>query len=201
MITTHYLKPLALSILATVALLHLMYSLPALAGSEIIYQPSPDSPIGERNPNGPAELAQYDFLIGDWDVDMTWYFDGKPPTKSVAKWHNHWIINGNVVMLEWRGTDYTGAEIRQWDKNQNKWTGVNIYPDFSHAPKAITAEKNGDTMQVFIPVEGKNGPFINRETYYDITPDRYKMRSENSFDGGETWQRGLYEMTVTRTRN
>ena len=34
---------------------------------------------------------------------------------SLLMWHNHWIINGNAVMLEWRGPEFTGAEIRQWD--------------------------------------------------------------------------------------
>lgn len=166
---------------------------------EIIYQPDPDSPIGERNPNGPPELAQFDFLIGDWDVDMTWYFDGDTPTKSYAKWHNHWVVNGTVVMLEWRGPRFTGTEFRQWDSAQGRWVGVNIYPDFGAAMPRVTAEKVGDTMQVSIPTEGPNGSYINRETYYDIGPDSYRMKSEISTDGGKSWKRGQYEMVVTRS--
>jgi len=167
---------------------------------KILYQPNPDSPLGTRNPDGPEEMSQYDFLIGDWDVDMTWYFDGKTPTKSFAKWHNHWVVNGNVVMLEWRGPQFTGAELRQWDRQANQWVGVNIYPAFGPQFQDITSRKNGDTMQVFMDGEGPNGPYINRETYYDIEADSYKMKSEHSFDGGETWVRGLYEMTVTRSK-
>jgi len=164
----------------------------------IIYQPNPDSPIEGRNPNGPPELAQYDFLIGDWDAVITWTFPGQDPSTSHAKWHNHWIINGTVVMQEWRGPQYTGAEIRQWDAQQGKWVGVNIYPDFSNAPNAASAEKVGDKMFVFVPGQGQNGPFINRETYYDIGPDSFKMKSEISKDGGQTWKPGFYHMTVTR---
>jgi hypothetical protein len=164
----------------------------------ILYQPDPDSPIGERNPSGPPELAQFDFLIGDWDVDMTWYLDENGPTKSIAEWHNHWVVNGLVVMLEWRGPRFTGTELRQWDKNQGKWVGVNIYPDFGANMPRVTAEKAGDTMQVFIPFEGPDGSYINRETYFDIQSDSYRMKSEISKDNGKTWERGQYEMVVTR---
>lgn len=165
----------------------------------ILYQPDPDSPIGERNPNGPPELAQFDFLIGDWDVDMTWYLEGKEPTRSIAKWHNHWVVNGNVVMLEWRGPQFTGSELRQWDQSQGKWVGVNIYPDFGANMPEATAEKVGDKMLVYIPYEDQKGSYINRETYYEIEADSYRMKSDISRDGGKTWERGQYEMVVTRS--
>lgn len=102
-------------------------------------------------------------------------------------------------MLEWRGPQYTGTELRQWDGKQNKWVGVNIYPDFGANLPAATSEKVGDEMLVFITYQGPDGPYINRETYYDIEADSYKMKSDISKDDGETWERGMYEMTVTRT--
>ncbi len=201
MVGINILKPLAIGIYAafSMALMAGIHVATAQDSPEILYQPNPDSPIGERNPNGPPELAQFDFLIGDWDVDMTWYWDGVTPTKSKAKWHNHWIINGMVVMLEWRGPQFTGAEIRQWDPRQQKWVGTNIYPDFGPDLPDATAEKVGDEMHVFIPYIGPDGPYINRETYYHIEADSYKMRSDVSKDDGETWERGMYEMVVTRT--
>lgn len=202
MISLNVLKPLSIAAYAgaSLAVMGCVQMASAQeAEPEIIYQPNPDSPIGERNPDGPAELAQYDFLIGDWDVEITWYFPGQEPSVSKAKWHNHWIVNGNVVMLEWRGPQFTGTEIRQWDKRQGKWVGVNIYPDFGPNMPTATSEKVGDEMLVFIPYVGPEGPYINRETYYDIKADSYKMKSDISKDGGETWERGMYEMTVTRT--
>jgi hypothetical protein len=201
MLKIHSIKSLALLGYAFASLCLLATMNPAAAeDAPIIYQPDPDSPIGTRNLEGPPELAQFEFLIGDWDVDMVWYWDGVTPTKSKAKWHNRWIINGNAVMMEWRGPQFTGAEIRQWDARQNKWVGTNIYPDFGPDMPAATAEKVGDEMHVFIPYEDQQGPYINRETYYDIQADSYKMKSDISRDGGKTWTRGMYEMTVTRTK-
>lgn len=201
MVGINLLKPIALMVygVASLAVMACFQVAMAQDAPTIIYQPDPDSPIGMRNENGPPELAQYDFLIGDWEVEITWYLPGQEPSKAKAKWHNHWVVNGNVVMLEWRGPQFTGAEIRQWHPRQKKWVGVNVYPDFGSGLNEVTAEFIDDKMYVTIPTVGPNGPFISRETYYDIEPDSYKMKSEHSFDDGETWERGLYEMTVWRT--
>ena len=64
----------------------------------------------------------------------------------------------------------------------------------------VTAERIGDRMYVTIPTMGAEAPYINRETYYDIEADSYKMKSEHSYDDGQTWERGMYEMTVWRTK-
>lgn len=201
MVAQNLIKPLGIAVYAAASLAVMGCFQNAMAedAPTIIYQPDPDSPIGARNPDGPAELAQYDFLIGDWDVEITWYFRGKEPAKNKAKWHNHWIVNGNVVMLEWRGTQFTGTELRAWHPGKKIWEGVNIYPDFGGGMNEVSSEFIDGKMYVTIPVKGPNGPFISRETYYDIEADSYKMKSEHSFDEGETWERGLYEMTVVRT--
>lgn len=201
MLKQNGLKPLAIAFYGLFALGFTLAQNETQANdATIIYQPVPDSPIETRNPAGPAELAQYDFLIGDWDADVSWSWPGQEPFTSKAKWHNHWIVNGMVVMLEWRGPQYTGTEIRQWNPTRNEWVGVNIYPDFSNAPNFVTSKKAGDKMFVYIPVETPDGGYLNRETYYDIKADSYKMKSEISRDDGKTWQRGYYEMTVTRSK-
>jgi hypothetical protein len=89
-------------------------------GQAVIYQAKPDSPLGKRNPDGAAELAHVEFLIGNWDVD-------------------------------------------------------------------VTSEKTD-----------QRGGAINREIYFDITRSSFKVRSEVSRDGGETWERGTFELTASR---
>ena len=72
----------------------LMLFATASSAQEILYRPVPDSPIGERNPNAPEGTSQYEFLIGDWDVDVTLRQNGRAPLRYAAKWHNHWINAG-----------------------------------------------------------------------------------------------------------
>jgi hypothetical protein len=200
--TTRKSKLFKLGVYTAIAVGAWLTSPAILAGdAPPLYQPDPDSPIGERNPNAAPELAQYDFLIGDWDVEITWTYPNQAPSKNRAKWHNHWIIDGKAVMLEWRGPQFTGAEIRSWHAQEKKWVGVNLYPDFGGGFNPASSEKMGDKMYVSIPVNHPDGAYINRETYYDIEADSYKMKSEHSYDGGKTWQPGLYEMTVWRSRS
>lgn len=163
----------------------------------IRYQPDPDSPIGERNPQAPAEVAQFDFLIGDWNVQITWFPPQGEPNTYAAKWHNHWINDGFDVMQEWRGPYITGTEFRHFDPALGYWVGRNLYVGRSWVD--TTARIEGENMVVVI--EGGNpqeGAFLNRETYYDISPNQWRMKSDRSFDDGKTWEKGRYEMIATR---
>ena len=166
----------------------------------IIYQPNPDSPIGTRNEKAPAETAQFDFVVGDWDAVITWTPPNKPPVTYKAKWHNHWIIDGYALMQEWRGPYLTGTEIRYFDAEQKKWLGQNLYVDGKWT--AVTAEFSGGEMIVNNPEvnKGPKGEFISREVYFGIGPDNWQMKSEHSFDGGVTWGPGRYSMVSTRAK-
>jgi hypothetical protein len=44
----------------------------------------------------------------------------------------------------------------------------------------------------------QRGEAINKEIYFDITGNRFKVRSEVSYDEGKTWERGTFELTATR---
>lgn len=165
--------------------------------SPILSQPDPDSPIGARNLNGPAGLAQFDFVVGDWDVDITFTPPGGAPIAYKAKWHNIWIVDGQVVMQEWRGPYATGAELRAYDPATDTWVGRNIYAGRGWKP--TTATRDADTMTVVIDGGADaRGDFLNRETYFNIADDTFEMRSERSYDDGETWEPGAYVMRAAR---
>ena len=169
------------------------------ASPPIIYQPEPDSPLGQRNEKASPQLSEFDFVIGDWDAAITWQAPGRPPLNYVAHWHNHWVVNGLVVMQEWRGPYLTGAELRSFDPKLGKWTGQIIYPGGPVPWHKTSAEFVDGTMQVTI--EGaidERGVHLNRETYYDISANSFKMKSDRSYDGGKTWEEGSYSMTCTR---
>lgn len=165
----------------------------------IIYQPETDSPILERNVSGPDGLKEFDFVIGDWDVTITWQSHNAEPLTYNAKWHNHWVINGLVVMQEWRGPFLTGAELRAFDANTGKWTGQNIYPGGRSPWHRTTAEfRDGQMMVTIEDGRDQRGTFLNRETYFDISENSFRMKSERSYDDGATWEKGAYEMICHR---
>ncbi len=169
------------------------------AAPPIIYQPDPDSPVGARNPKAAPGLGEFDFVVGDWDAEITWQAAGQPALTYKARWHNHWVVNGQVVMQEWRGPYITGAELRAYDASSGKWIGQNIYPGGPDPWHKTSAEFKDDRMVVIIEgVKDKRGPFLNRETYFDIEAGSFRMKSDRSYDGGKTWEKGAYEMICTR---
>ena len=189
-----------LSAIAGTAALTLFVATSSLAAEEapIRYQPNPDSPISERNAQAPEETAQFDFLIGDWDVDITWFPPQGEPNSYKAKWHNHWINDGFDVMQEWRGPYITGTEFRHYDTKLGHWVGKNLYVGANWVN--TTARMDGENMVVTIEASNpRDGEFLNRETYFDISENQWRMKSDRSYDGGKTWIKGAYEMTATRS--
>ena len=165
----------------------------------ILYQPNPDSPIGVRNPKADPALDEYAFLIGDWDATITWQPPGGKAVTYDAKWHNHWIIDGYAVMQEWRGPYLTGTEIRYYDPKTKQWIGRNLYVNGEW--KEVTAQwKDGKMVVTILDAKDASGSFLNRETYFDIEENHFKMKSDRSYDEGTSWVDGRYHMDVVRTK-
>ncbi|MFC1719586.1 hypothetical protein ACFL00_00415 [Pseudomonadota bacterium] len=164
----------------------------------VIYHPDPDSPPGERNPDGAAELAQFEFLIGNWDVEVTYYGPDGNAINYKAEFHNIWIVDGLVIFQEWRGPYTTGAEFRSYDKKSNTWPGNNFYPGRGWWAAESVWDKNKRQMVVTSKKTDQRGEAINKEIYFDITSSSFKIRSEASYDKGETWERGTFELTAKK---
>jgi len=172
----------------------------AVGAQEILYQPDPDSPIGTRNPDAPDGTAQYDFLIGDWEVDVTLSRQGAEPLQYRAKWHNHWIGNGYAVMQEWRGPYATGIEIRTYDAAADLWQGRNIYFPSPATWYDNTAAMTGSEMVVTTHrVDAEGATSITREIYFDLQDSGFRIRTEISTDGGATWAPRRYSAICRRT--
>jgi len=178
--------------------LALLFSVRAHA-QDILYQPNPDSPIGERNSNAPDGTGQYDFLIGDWDIEVTLFRGQQEPLTYRAKWHNHWVANGYVVMQEWRGPYSTGIELRSYDPAEDKWHGRNIYQPAPGTWYSNIASFENDEMTVTTSrIDPEGMETITREIYWEISEARFRIRTEQSSDGETSWQRGKYELIATR---
>ena len=147
----------------------------------------------------PAQLAEFDFVIGDWDVSITVRLQNGQDLTYDARWHNHWILDGMAVMQEWRGPYATGAEFRTFNARDGHWAGYNIYPGAPRGWRPTTSQMTDDDMIVTIEGIDAQGPMLNRETYTDITADSFRMYSEISRDEGVSWETGGYHMTVVRS--
>lgn len=164
--------------------------------------PSPDP--DQAKPQPPPETAQFSFLIGDWDCTIHYLKpDGSGYAEGRARWSGHSILAGWAIQDEWTGYAADGSEshginVRFYDTRTGKWdnrwleAGALQWQHFE-------AEKVGETM-VMTGGEGEDlrGKFLDRNTFYDITPDGWRWRKDRSYDGGETWFVGISQIQATR---
>ena len=43
------------------------------------------------------------------------------------------------------------------------------------------------------------GDYVDRNTFYEITPEHWRWRKDRSYDGGKTWREGIGYIEATRS--
>ena len=157
----------------------------------------------------PAEARQFDFLIGQWELEV------KPKVSSLAA-----MIHGAPKLVgswkAWRGLDGFGVEdelrvadasgnpmslneaLRVFDRNQNRWTvvGVDVY---RARVSNSTAQWSGNEMRVDgNGVDGEGKPYVSRTRYFAIGPDAFHMQQDRSYDNGQTWEEATLAIEAKR---
>lgn len=146
----------------------------------------------------PPETQQFSFVIGTWDLDVRYRTGPDQFHDYKAKWVGSWMVDGFVVHQDWQGPYTRGSEFRVYDREKGKWTGQNVYRGRSWARTEARFE-NGKMIVLNLDGKDKNGSFINRETYADISQKGFRVTSEKSYDGGETWDKGDYSIVAKRS--
>lgn len=120
------MKSIALPLVASVALAG-----SAAGATEISAIAHPSCDYGTPHPDAPAELAQFDFLIGDYRIDAHAWRDGAwtPPRPGpTARWNGRYVLGGMAIEDEWYAVDPgidpvagRGINIRMWDPDASEW--------------------------------------------------------------------------------
>jgi hypothetical protein len=147
----------------------------------------------------PPVSAQYDFLVGDWDVTVTMPRAGSPALVYGATWRIRWVADGRVLMQEWSDPYGSGLELRAFNATTRRWDGRNLYAPDPGTWYENEAELRGGVMVVTTPRQAADGTtIISREIYRPIATDRFEVRTEVSLDAGASWRSGRYSLVATR---
>lgn len=160
--------------------------------------------------DAPAEAKQFDFLVGEWSVEvrpkvssLAAMVHGAP--RLVGTWKAWRAFDGFGIEDELRIVDASGNPAslsRSWrvySRNDQQWLvgGVDVYRGRMSSARgtwqgnAMLVEASGTDA------EGK--PYAVRTRFNAITPDGFELVQDRSADGGKTWDEGVLEMTATRT--
>lgn len=164
---------------------------------------APQAPAPPARPAPPAESAQFDFLVGEWDLEMTSKAPNAPP-RITGTWKAHKAFDGFGIIDEWRmlgpaGETFTlAATFRIYDPRLERWT-LRLLNVFQARWEEQSARwEDGQMRLEWAGTDQAGRPFRMRARYFDIRADRFSWRADRSYDDGRTWVEDFLTIEATR---
>lgn len=158
----------------------------------------------------PPQARQYDFLIGQWELDvrptvsgLAARLHGAPRFTGTWKaWRafDGWGVEDELRILDGRGDlrSITHA-LRVYDQNSERWvsTSLDVLAAKFHPGSATWT---GKEMVSTVPGKDADGKaIVTRVRLFDITPTAFRYEQARSYDSGRTWEEPALRITAKRT--
>lgn len=126
-----------------------------------------------------AENRQFDFWIGDWDVQVSGQQAG---TNSIQR-----ILDGCVLFENWTGASgVTGKSFNIYNAATRKWQQT--WVDSTGTILELAGEYKDGKLSLSGESPQNNGTrTLQRLTFFNLSPERVRQLWEQSTDGGKTW--------------
>jgi hypothetical protein len=171
----------------------------------VVAQEAAVVPYGVRNPAAPVELDAFSFLVGKWKGVAKVRLENGDYAEHDLVWIGRYVLDGMAIADEGYSVGPDGAStlggysIRYFDPRSRSWTidFVNVANSFVRRqvnPRTGSVRLDGAS----IVVTAEDDTTIIREYYRLSGNDSFAYRADLSRDGGESWDTGPYEMTMTR---
>lgn len=160
-------------------------------------------------PVAAREAAQFDFLIGQWEVEMTPKISGLArlvhgQPRLVGSWKAWRAFDGLGVDDELRVVDSSGNPVtlahaqRIYDSKAQRWQ-VSLLDVYRARFSNATAQWQGSEMRVDGSGTNADGkPMLTRTRFLAITADGFKMEQDRSTDNGATWDEAALVIVARR---
>jgi hypothetical protein len=146
-----------------------------------------------------SAVSVYDWLVGDWEVEVTDVEPDGSSYHSTGEWHFAWVLEGRAVQDVWVDPKLAqrssssphqhnryGTTLRYYDSSVKAWRAIWINPVTGDKTELV-GRKVGDS--IVLQSADQDVDFV-RWTFTDIKPRSFTWRGEYSRDGGKTWQLG-----------
>jgi len=160
-------------------------------------------------PVAPSEVAQFDFLIGQWDIEVTPKVNGlvamiHGTPHLFGSWKAWRAFDGFGVDDEVRVVDGGGNPVnlsralRVYDAKAHRWA-VETLDVYAARFSAATAQWQGGEMHGTSSGSMPDGKaYLSRTRFYEIAPDHFKMSQDRSYDKGASWDEGAITISARR---
>jgi hypothetical protein len=155
--------------------------------------------FGKLNPDAPAQLSRFAFLIGNWSFEARVKIaDGQwQPFKGT--WRGRYILDGYAISDEYRMTDLSGKlivlglNLRAYDANKQtwniKWLNALTGTWMTLAPSELGGVRSDGQSMIYAfkemaPLDRAH--LYTRVTYTKVSGTQFTWTGEKSADGN-TW--------------
>ena len=144
--------------------------------------------------DGPADALDegrqlYAFLIGDWEMDSTWYPEEGDLRRAKGEWRSAWILGGrgvqDLLFAKDASPDLYGTTVRCYDHSIDAWRVVWMQPGGGEFVTQIGRRVEDEVVQEGQAIDGSS---LQRWTFSEITEDGFRWCAESSRDAGRTWR-------------
>ncbi len=154
---------------------------------------TPTTSVQTTTTTCPAESAQFDFWVGDWDLAVTDPLGTGVATQHVTK-------EACVVMEHYKGyfrgkSAYEATSSNRWNPDLRAWQ--QRYVDASGTGWYTGTFADG-TMTLYAGTEGGARANTNRVLWTNITPSGFDWIWQRTLDGGASWSQELSRIRYTR---
>jgi hypothetical protein len=152
-----------------------------------------DREFGKPNPNAPAALSQFAFLVGRWRCDVKVRAANGDWQTLHATWIGRFILDGHAIADEYRMAGLSGEPIvlgvnlRTYDASKQvwnmKWMNALAGTWVDLGPKELGGVKFDGQSIVYAFREPMAPHTYTRATYTNMSKSRFTWRGEMSDDG------------------
>jgi hypothetical protein len=171
---------------------------------------APQIAVASESATGqPAETRQFDFLLGQWQLDvhpkvnsLAAMIHGAP--KLVGTWKAWRTLDGLGIEDEMRIVDASGnpltlqRSLRIWAGGETRWKAAAV--DAYHGR---SSESSGTLQDGVMRMDGRSSGdgkiVLTRTRYFDIGANAFRMQQDRSEDDGKTWDEAVLTIDAKRT--
>ena len=147
----------------------------------------------DANPTLPPSQRIFEPLIGNWDLEVTWFDEGRPVRFARGEWYFSWVLEGRAVQDVWivpPRSDRSattelyeyGTSIRFYDVNIGAWRSTWIGPVRGLILSFVVREHCGEIVLETTREDGHRMQWV----FSEISSDRFCWRNE--LEVGGAWE-------------
>ena len=168
-------------------------------------QHAPAAPVAVA---APAEVKQFDFLLGQWELEvhpkvsgLAAMIHGTP--RLVGTWKAWRAAGGLGIEDEMRIVDASGNPIAL-NRTQRVYAAAEGLWNISghDVTRGRTSEAKGKWQDSEMHVDGHftdaGSKILTRTRFYGITAGAFHMQQDRSTDNGQTWEKGSLAIDAKR---